>query len=55
MYGKYLRLNITVHDCWRAVVRAVARKLTRRALRDPGHREAQTVLPRDARLSPPGT
>lgn len=27
MYGTYLRLEITVHDGWRAVVRAAARKL----------------------------
>ena len=37
MYGTYLRLDITVHDGWRAVVRAASRKLTRRALRDPKH------------------
>lgn len=41
MYGTYLRLNITVHDSWRAVVRAAARKLTRRALRDPRCRIAR--------------
>lgn len=41
MYGPYLRLDITVHDGWRAVVRAAARKLTRRALRDPKHRAAR--------------
>lgn len=41
MYGTYLRLNITVHDGWRVVVRAAARKLTRRALRDPALREAR--------------
>jgi hypothetical protein len=41
MYGTYRRLNITVHDSWRAVVRAAARKLTRRSLRDPGHRAAR--------------
>ena len=35
MYGTYLRLNITVHDGWRAVVRAAARKLKPRARRDP--------------------
>ena len=29
MYGAYLRLDITVHDSWRAVVRAAARKLSR--------------------------
>ena len=39
MYGTYLRLDITVHDGWRAVVRAASRKLTRQALRDPKHRE----------------
>ena len=35
MYGTYLRLNITVHDGRRAVVRAAARKLKPRARRDP--------------------
>ena len=35
MYGTYLRLNVTVHDGWRAVVRAAARKLTALARRDP--------------------
>jgi hypothetical protein len=41
MYGTYLRLDITVHDGWRAVVRAASRKLTRRARRDPEHRTAR--------------
>ena len=41
MYGTYLRLDITVHDGWRAVVRAAARKLTARARRDPVHRDAR--------------
>ena len=41
MYGTYLRLDITMHDGWRAVVRAVARKLTRQALRDSKHRAAR--------------
>ncbi len=41
MYGTYLRLDITVHDGWRAVVRAASRKLTRRTLRDPRHRAAR--------------
>ena len=41
MYGTYLRLDITVHDGWRAVVRAAARKLTRRKRGDPAHREAR--------------
>ncbi|EFI53000.1 hypothetical protein [Afipia sp. 1NLS2] len=41
MYGTYLRLAITVHDGWRAVIRAAASKLTREARRDPGHRDAR--------------
>ncbi len=41
MYGTYLRLNITVHDGWRAVIRAAAGKLTPQARRDPTHREAR--------------
>jgi len=41
MYGTYLRLDIAVHDSWRAVVRAAARKLTRQALRDPRCRIAR--------------
>ena len=41
MYGTYLRLDITVHDGWRTVVRAAARKLTPSARRDPAHREAR--------------
>ncbi|HAO42642.1 MAG TPA: hypothetical protein DEA80_26270 [Afipia sp.] len=41
MYGTYLRLDITVRDGWRAVVRAAARKLTRSALCDPRHRTAR--------------
>ena len=41
MYGTYLRLDITVHDGWRAVVRAAARKLTRQARREPKHRAAR--------------
>ena len=41
MYGTYLRLNITVHDGWRAVICAAARKLTTQALRDPAQREAR--------------
>ena len=41
MYGTYLRLDVSVHDGWRAVVRAAARKLTRRALRDPKRRAAR--------------
>ncbi len=41
MVGTYLRLRITVHDGWRAVVRAAAHKLTRRARRDPAKRDAR--------------
>jgi hypothetical protein len=41
MYGTYLRLNVTVHDGWRAVVRAAVRKLTTLARRDPARREAR--------------
>jgi hypothetical protein len=39
MYGTYLRLNVTVHDGWRTVVRAAAKKLTTPARRDPARRE----------------
>ncbi|AGK59800.1 hypothetical protein HYPDE_40658 [Hyphomicrobium denitrificans 1NES1] len=41
MYGTYLRLDITVDDGWRTVIRAAARKLTRRARRDPARRQAR--------------
>ena len=41
MYGTYLRLDVTVHDGWRAVVRAASRKLNRQALRDPNRRTAR--------------
>jgi hypothetical protein len=41
MCGTYLRLDVTVHDGRRAVVRAAARKLTWRARRDPGSRAAR--------------
>lgn len=41
MYGTYQRLDITVHDSWRAVVRAASRKLTRQARCDPKHRTAR--------------
>ena len=40
-YGTYLRLDITVHDSWRAVLRAAARKLTPQARRDPTKPEAR--------------
>jgi hypothetical protein len=41
MRGTYLRLDITVHDGWRAVVRAVADKLTPECRRDPMKRPAR--------------
>jgi len=41
MYGTYLRLDITVHDSWRTVVRAASRKLTRRT---PGIRSAGPLV-----------
>ncbi|MDA8232172.1 MAG: hypothetical protein M0006_12615 [Magnetospirillum sp.] len=41
MYGTYLRLDITVHDGWRAVIRAAAKKLTPRARRDPAQRQTR--------------
>jgi hypothetical protein len=44
MYGTYLRLDITVHDGWRAVVRAASRKLNRQALRDPNRRAARKAF-----------
>jgi len=40
-YGTYVRLKITVHDSWRAVVRAAAKKLTPQARRDRAQREAR--------------
>ncbi|MGE0038696.1 hypothetical protein [Pseudorhodoplanes sp.] len=46
MYGTYLRLNITVHDGWRAVVHSASRNLTWRARCDPEHRAARKQLDR---------
>ncbi len=40
-YGTYLRLEITVHANWQAVVRAAAKKLKPEARRDPARREAR--------------
>ncbi|MBX9588832.1 MAG: hypothetical protein K2X43_05980 [Hyphomonadaceae bacterium] len=40
-YGIYLRLDITVHDNWRAVIHAAAKKLAPRARRDRAQREAR--------------
>lgn len=44
MYGTYLRLDITVHDGWRAVVRAASRKLNKQAMRDPNRRVARKAF-----------
>ncbi len=44
MYGTYLRLDITVHDGWRAVVRAASRKLNRQSRRDPNRRAARKAF-----------
>lgn len=41
MFGTYLRLDVTVHDGWRAVIRAAAKKLMPQARRDPAHRKAR--------------
>lgn len=38
-YGTYLRLEITVHASWQAVVRAVANKLKPEARRDRAKRD----------------
>jgi hypothetical protein len=43
----YLRLPITVHDGWRAVVRAAAGKLTQACRRDPGRRVARKAFYRE--------
>ena len=40
-YGTYLRLEITVHDGWRTVVRAAAKTITPDARHDPAKREAR--------------
>jgi hypothetical protein len=39
MYATYLRLDITVHDEWRSVVRAASSKLTRSVRFDPARRK----------------
>lgn len=41
MYGTYLRLDVTVWDSDRAVIRAARRKLKRSAQRDAAKREAR--------------
>ena len=41
MYGTYLRLDVTVHDSWRTVIRAASCKLSRKARRDPAQRAAR--------------
>jgi hypothetical protein len=47
----YLRLPITVHDGWRAVVRAEAGKLTRACRRNPKHRAARKAFCREMSAS----
>ena len=49
-YGTYLRLDITVHDGWRAVVRAAAKKLKRAARRDRAQRRQEEEV---AEAAPP--
>jgi hypothetical protein len=44
MYGTYLRLDITVHDGWWAIVRAAARKLTPPPRRYPNRRTARKAF-----------
>ena len=39
MYATYLRLDFTVHDGWRTVVRAAASKLARSVRFDPARRK----------------
>lgn len=41
MYATYLRLDITVWDSDRSVIRAARRKLAPSALRDPATRDAR--------------
>jgi hypothetical protein len=41
MYSTYLRLDITVHHGWRAVIRAAAGRFTPHARRDRAQREAR--------------
>jgi hypothetical protein len=41
MYATYLRLDITVHDGWQAVIRAAAKKLAPHAHRCPAYRSAR--------------
>jgi hypothetical protein len=41
MYGTYLRLDITVHAGWRAVVRAAAMRLKPEVRCDPARRETR--------------
>ena len=41
MYSAYQRLGVTVHDGWRAVIRAAAGLLTPHARRDRAQREAR--------------
>ncbi len=47
MHATYLRLDITVHDGWRAVIRAAAGKIRPQARHDPGLRDARKRFYRD--------
>jgi hypothetical protein len=41
IYGTYLRLDVTVRDNWRAVVRAAGKRLTPAVRANPAHRAAR--------------
>jgi hypothetical protein len=47
MFATYLRLDVTVHDNWRTVVRAAARKLKPRSRRNRAHRAARHAFYRE--------
>jgi len=38
MLGTYHRLNVTIHDDWRAVIRAARGRIAKKARRDPARR-----------------
>lgn len=44
MYARYCRLNLHVHDSNRTLIRAVRRRFTPRAARDPAQREARKFI-----------
>lgn len=47
MYATYLRLDLGMHDDWRAVIRAAVRVLRRQARRDPAQRHARKCFYRE--------